>query len=213
MQNRLDGGEALLEAFRSLGIDFVVSSPGSEWAPLWEAVARQKTSGSAGPRYIDVWHETLAVDIAIGYTLYTGRLQAVLLHAGAGLLQGTCGIHGALLAEVPLLVCSSEAITYGERGGVDPGSQWYRNLSIVGGTHGLVGGIVKWANQVGSVETLYEMVKRAGELAHRTPRGPVYLNIPVEVLLDAWSLPRSKMPVAAPARRVSPEDEIERLAD
>ena len=213
MTNRLDGGEALLEAFRSLGVDFVISSPGSEWAPLWEAVARQKTSGSAGPRYIDVWHETLAVDIAIGYTLYTGRMQAVLLHAGAGLLQGTCGIHGALLAEVPLLVCSSEAITYGERPSVDPGSQWYRNLSIVGGTHGLVGGIVKWANQVGSVETLYEMVKRAGELAQRTPRGPVYLNIPVEVLLDAWSVPSCKMPVAAPARRISPPDEIEQLAD
>jgi len=213
MKNRLDGGEALLEAFRSLGIDFVISSPGSEWAPLWEAVARQRTSGSAGPRYIDVWHETLAVDVAIGYTLYTGRMQAVLLHAGAGLLQGTCGIHGALLAEVPLLVCSSEAITYGERGGVDPGSQWYRNLSIVGGTHGLVGAIVKWANQVGSVDTLYEMVKRAGELAQRTPRGPVYLNIPVEVLLDAWSDPRCKMAVAAPARRISPPDEIEHLAD
>jgi acetolactate synthase-1/2/3 large subunit len=213
MTNRLDGGEALLEAFRSLGIDFVISSPGSEWAPLWEAVARQKTSGSAGPRYIDVWHETLAIDIAIGYTLYTGRIQAVLLHAGAGLLQGTCGIHGALLAEVPLLVCSSEAITYGERPSVDPGSQWYRNLSIVGGTHGLVDGLVKWANQVGSVETLYEMVKRAGELAQRTPRGPVYLNVPVEVLLDAWSEPPCKMPVAAPARRISPPDEIEQLTD
>src|SRR5262245_5819483 len=213
MRNELDGGEALLEAFRSLRVDFVVSSPGSEWAPVWEAFARQKTTGAAGPRYIDVWHETLAVDMAIGYALYTGRMQAVLLHAGAGLLQGTCGIHGALLAEVPLLVCSSEAITYGERAGVDPGSQWYRNLSIVGGTHGLVGGIVKWANQVGSVETLYEMVKRAGELAQRTPRGPVYLNIPVEVLLDVWPVPRCKIPVAAPARRVSPADEIKRLVD
>src|SRR5262245_57474714 len=213
MRNELDGGEALLEAFRSLGVDFVVSSPGSEWAPVWEAFARQKTTGAAGPRYIDVWHETLAVDMAIGYALYTGRMQAVLLHAGAGLLQGACGIHGALLAEVPLLVCSSEAITYGERQGVDPGSQWYRNLSVVGGTHGLIDGIVKWANQVGSVETLYEMAKRAGELAQRTPRGPVSLNVPVEVLLDAWSVPSCKMPVAAPARRVSPPDEIEQLVD
>jgi acetolactate synthase-1/2/3 large subunit len=211
MTNRLDGGEALLEAFRSLGIEFVFSSPGSEWAPVWEALARQKTSATAGPRYIDVWHETLAVDVAIGYTLYTGRMQAVLLHAGAGLLQGTCGIHGALLAEVPMLICSAEAITYGERPGVDPGSQWYRNLSVVGGPHGLVGAIVKWANQVGSVETLYEMAKRAGELAQRTPRGPVYLNVAVEVLLDIWSPPQFKMTVAAPARRISPPDEIEQL--
>lgn len=212
MRNDLDGGEALLEAFRSLGVDLVISSPGSEWAPVWEAMAHQKTAGAAGPRYIDVWHETLAVDMAIGYTLLTGRMQAVLLHAGAGLLQGTCGIHGAQLAEVPLLVCSSEAITYGERPGADPGSQWYRNLSIVGGTHGLVGGIVKWANQVGSVETLYEMAKRAGELAQRTPRGPVYLNVPVEVLLAPWTPSSFAMAVAAPARRISPPDEIERLA-
>jgi acetolactate synthase I/II/III large subunit len=212
MHNRLDGGEALLEAFRALGIELVISSPGSEWAPVWEALARQKTSAAAGPRYIDVWHETLAIDIAIGYTLYSGRMQAVLVHAGAGLLQGTCGIHGALLAEVPLLVCSAEAITYGERAGVDPGSQWYRNLSIVGGPHGLVNGIVKWANQVGSVETLYEMVKRAGELAQRTPRGPVYLNIPVEVLLDSWSGAQFRMAAAAPGGRVSPPEEIEALA-
>ena len=211
MNNRLDGGEALLEAFRGLGVDFVISSPGSEWAPVWEAFARQETTGSAGPRYIDVWHETLAVDIAIGYTLYTGRMQAVLLHAGAGLLQGTCGIHGAVLAEVPLLICSAEAVTYGERPGIDPGSQWYRNLSIVGGPHTLVSGIVKWANQVGSVETLYEFAKRAGELAQRTPCGPVYLNVPVEVLLDAWSDPQFKMAVAPPPRRISPSEDIEQL--
>src|SRR5262249_12052953 len=94
-----------------------------------------------------------------------------------------------------------------------PGSQWYRNLSIVGGPHGLVNGIVKWSNQVGSVETLYEMAKRAGELAQRTPRGPIYLNVPVEVLLDTWAPPQFRMPVAPPARRVSPPDEIERLVD
>jgi acetolactate synthase I/II/III large subunit len=32
---KLDGGEAILEAFRRLGIDYVISSPGSEWAPVW----------------------------------------------------------------------------------------------------------------------------------------------------------------------------------
>lgn len=212
MRNDLDGGEALLEAFRSLGVDYVISSPGSEWAPIWEAVARQKTTGAAGPQYIDVWHETLAVGMAIGYTLYTGRMQAVLLHAGAGLLQGACGIHGAQLSEVPMLVASSEAITYGEVKALDPGSQWYRNLSVVGGTHGLVGGITKWSNQVGSVQVIYEMAKRAGELAQRTPRGPVYLNVPVEVLLEGWTPPANMQNVAPPARRISSADEIEQLA-
>jgi thiamine pyrophosphate-dependent acetolactate synthase large subunit-like protein len=208
MKNYQDGGEAILEAFRSLGAEYVISSPGSEWAPVWEAFARQTLAKTEGPRYLDVGHETAAVGMALGYALATGRMQIVLLHAGAGLLQGTCGIHGALLAEVPMLVLSAESDSYGERQGVDPGSQWYRNLSIVGGPHVLVQHIVKWSNRVPGVETLYEMVKRAGEMAQRAPRGPVYLNVSVEALLADWTPPKFKMPTAAVPRKMSPPDDI-----
>ena len=98
-----DGGEAILEAFRNLGIDYIISSPGSEWAPVWEALARQRINETPGPRYINCWHETLAVNIAAGYTRVTGKMQAVLLHTGVGLLQGSMGIHGATLGEAPML--------------------------------------------------------------------------------------------------------------
>ena len=95
MKNYMDGGEAILEAFRKLKIDYILSSPGSEWSPVWEALVRQKTGNHAGPAYIDCWHETLAVNMATGYTLMTGRPQAVLVHAGVGLLQGrwACTAH------------------------------------------------------------------------------------------------------------------------
>ena len=43
----------------------------------------------------------------------TGRPQAVLLHAGVGLLQGSMGIHGALQAEVPMIVMSGESQSLG----------------------------------------------------------------------------------------------------
>ena len=95
MKNYMDGGEAILEAFRKLKIDYIMSSPGSEWSPVWEALVRQKVGNRSGPTYIDSWHETLAVNMATGYTLITGRPQAVLVHAGVGLLQGSMGVHGA----------------------------------------------------------------------------------------------------------------------
>ena len=44
MKNYLDGGEAILAAFRKLKIDYIMSSPGSEWSPVWEALARQYLS-------------------------------------------------------------------------------------------------------------------------------------------------------------------------
>src|SRR4029078_2801397 len=83
LKNYHDGGEAILEAFRNLNIEYVISSPGSEWPSFWEAMARQKQSGAAGPIYLDCGHETIAVTMAAAYTHITGRMQAVLLHAGA----------------------------------------------------------------------------------------------------------------------------------
>jgi Thiamine pyrophosphate enzyme, N-terminal TPP binding domain len=55
-------------------------------SPIWEALARQKIENRAGPIFVESWHETLAVNMAAGYTLITGRPQAVLLHAGVGML-------------------------------------------------------------------------------------------------------------------------------
>jgi thiamine pyrophosphate-dependent acetolactate synthase large subunit-like protein len=213
VKRSIDGGEALLAAFAASGADYIFCCSGSEWAPLWEALARRKLDGESGPRYLDTWHETVAVGMATGYTLVTGRPQPVLLHAGGGLLQGACAVQGALLANVPMVVFSSESITYGERAGIDPGSQWYRNLSIVGGPHNLAAPAFKWSNQAPSIETLFEMVLRTTELSQRAPAGPCYLNVPVEVLLDAWSPPTERRMLAPPGRKVSPSEEIGQLVE
>src|SRR5260370_36065684 len=104
MKNYLDGGEAILEAFRRLKIDYIMSSPGSEWSPVWEALARAKLDNKARPTFVESWHETLAVNMATRYTLITGRPQAGLLHARLRVLQGRLGGHGALQNQWPQVV-------------------------------------------------------------------------------------------------------------
>ena len=213
MTERRDGGDAILEALRNLDVDYIISSPGSEWPSVWEALARQKLEERPGPAYINCWHETLAVAMASGYTRMTGRMQAVLLHAGVGVLQGSMGIHGAYQGEVPMLVCSGESATYGEAAEFDPGPQWLRNLSIVGGPNRLVETFTKWSSRVTSAETLYETVARAGELAQRTPKGPAFLNVPIETMLAEWTPRRGlKGRPAAPVSYPDP-DAVARVAD
>ncbi len=211
-KNQFDGGSALVEAFRKLGVEYILSSPGTEWAPVWEAMADQIHRKKEGPKLLDVWHETLAVDIAAGYTLATGRMQAVLLHAGAGLLQGAMGIHGAFVTGVPMVVISGESMTYGEQPEFDPGAQWIGNLSIPGGTTHLVNAIVKYTSVAGSVHTLYESVIRAGELAQRQPTGPTYLSVSTETLMDGWTPPANPRTVSPAPRLLSAPEDIEKLA-
>ena len=88
-----------------------------------------------------------------------------------------------------MLVASGESTTYGEADGFDPGPQWLRNLSIVGGPNRLVESITKFSSRVTSAEVLYETVSRAGEMAQRTPKGPTFLNIPMEVKMEEWTPP------------------------
>lgn len=206
------GGEAILQAFRQLGIEYVFSSPGSEWAPVWEAFASQQVDKRAGPAFLNCGHETLAVDLANGYTAITGRMQAVMLHAGSGLLQGSMAINAARMSATPMVVLSGESLTYGEARDFDPGAQWYGLLGVVGGPQRLVEPFVKWGNQATSPETLYDMVIRAGEIALRTPAGPTYLNVPIETMLAPWT-PRSNLRAVPYPPKPRPADaDIERVA-
>jgi acetolactate synthase I/II/III large subunit len=212
MKNYMDGGEAILEAFRKLKIDYIMSSPGSEWSPVWEALVRQKLGNRTGPAYIDVWHETLAVNLATGYTLMTGRPQAVLVHAGVGLLQGSMGVHGALQSEVPMIVMSGESQTLGENPDLDIEQQWYGGISV-GGAERYVDNITKWARQVTSPYTLHETVIRAGEMAQRTPKGPTYLNVALEHMLHDWTPPKNEREVPAAPRVQAHPSEVAKVAE
>jgi acetolactate synthase-1/2/3 large subunit len=212
MKNYLDGGEAILEAFRRLKIDYIMSSPGSEWSPVWEALARQKLAIKPGPTFIESWHETLAVNMATGYTLITGRPQAALVHAGVGMLQASMGVHGALQNEVPMVVMSGESQSLGEDPDLDIEAQWYGGLTI-GGIERLVEPVAKWARAVTSPYTLYETVIRAGEMAQRVPKGPVYLNVALEHMLHDWTPPAEAREVP-PAPVVQPRpQEVEKVAE
>ena len=211
MKNYQDGGEAILEALRRLKMDYVISSPGSEWASFWEALARQNRDATPGPTYIDVGHESIAINMATAYSKITGRIQAVMLHAGAGMLQGAMAIDAAGAMETSLIVMSGEVLGYGE-GELDPGSQWYRNLSVVGGTQHLIDPVVKWSQQVASIDTLHESIVRAGEIAQRGPKGPTYICIPMETMLEPWNKPESVREVPNAPKSVPMAEDIDRIA-
>src|SRR5262245_17869520 len=150
--------------------------------------------------------------MATGYTLMTGRPQAVLLHAGVGMLQGSMGVHGAMQNEVPMVVMSGESQTLGEDPDLDIEQQWYGGLTV-GGIERFVEPFAKWARAVTSPHTLYESVVRAGEMAQRVPKGPIYLNVALEHMLHDWTPPALSREVP-PAPAVQPrQDDVATVAE
>ena len=62
------------------GIDCFFANAGTDFASIVDAFARFAAEGQDDPRPIAVPHEFVAVSMAHGYYLVTGRPQAVMVH-------------------------------------------------------------------------------------------------------------------------------------
>jgi acetolactate synthase-1/2/3 large subunit len=74
-QSRI-AAEDYLDALGAHGIDHLFVNPGTDFAPLIEALARASRSNRKVPRPMVVPHENTAVTMAHGYTMVTGKPQA-----------------------------------------------------------------------------------------------------------------------------------------
>jgi acetolactate synthase-1/2/3 large subunit len=107
---------------------------------------------------------------------------------------------------------SGESQTLGEDPDLDIEQQWYGGLTV-GGIERFVEPVAKWARAVTSPHTLYESVVRAGEMAQRVPKGPIYLNVALEHMLHDWT-PPTAMREVPPAPTVQPrQEDVETVAE
>jgi len=187
----MHGGKAMVETFQRAGIDYIFSSPGTEWPPVWEALAEAEARGDAGIRYINCRHEATAVAMASGYAKITGKPQAVLLHATAGPLNAAMFLRAAYQERVPMVICCGETSAFGEESRLpDPGNQWIHDLTDIGGPAELLRRCVKWCDRITSPTILVQSIERAIQIAVEPPAGPVLLGVPFECMLDEVALPR-----------------------
>ena len=181
----MHGGQVMLKAIERSGVDYIFSSPGSEWPPMWEALAEAAARGAKNPKYINCRHEAVAVAMAAGYTKVTNRPQVVMLHATAGPLNGAMTMRAALHERTPMVILSGEISAYGENTKVaDPGGQWLHDLTDLGGSPDLLRSCVKWADRIAAPELLASTIERAVRIAVEPPAGPVLIGIPFECMME-----------------------------
>src|SRR5262245_16347178 len=178
----LSGAQTMLRVLGRMGVEKIFASPGSEWSPLWEALAEPGVEGM--PQYYSTRHEEIAVGMASGYAKSTGKLPAVVIHTTVGALHATMAMRAALHEQVPMVVFAGESIGFGEDEGPDVGGQWQGHLGDMGGPAKLVDHTVKWSFGVNTKSILPSTVQRACRLAMAGPRGPVFISVPMEYLFE-----------------------------
>jgi acetolactate synthase-1/2/3 large subunit len=204
------GAEAVLRVLRSMGVERIFASPGSDWAPLWEALARPYAAGEV-PEYISSRHEETAVGMASGYAKATGKLPALMLHTTVGTLHATMGLRAALHERIPMVVLAGESVGFSENEKFTAGRQWLRVLTDLGGPARLAEHCVKWSFGLNSSLILPHTMQRACQLAMSAPKGPVFVSVPTEFLMETMS---AEPPAAAalPAAPAAAEEAIAEVA-
>lgn len=195
----MTNSELLLRALRAMGVERIYASPGSDWAPVWDALAG--LPADAVPEYVSLRHEETAVSMASGYARATGKLPAIVLHTTVGTLHATMCLRAALHERVPMVVLAGESIGFAEPPGPMLGRQWLRLLADLGGPAALAESCVKWRHAVSAPALLGHAVQRACQIACAAPRGPAFLAVPLEHLLDpaGGTLPPAAALPAQPA--------------
>ncbi|MCG6876230.1 MAG: thiamine pyrophosphate-dependent enzyme [Betaproteobacteria bacterium] len=182
----MNGAEAVLRVLRAMGVEKIFASPGSDWAPLWEALAKPYEPGEV-PEYISSRHEETAAAMAMGYAKVTGKLPALVVHTTVGALHATMALRAALHERIPMVVMAGESVTFAEAPLPELGRQWLRLLTDVGGPARLVESCVKWSFGMNTSLLLPHTMQRACQLAMAAPRGPVFVSVPLEFMLASMT--------------------------
>ena len=191
--------DAYLELLAARGVEYFFANAGTDFAPIIEAYARRGAQGQASPRPITVPHEVPAVAMAHGYTMVSGRAQAVMVHVIVGAGNAAGGVINAARSNIPMLFSAGRnPITEaGDAGSRDRPIHWAQEAFDQAG---MLREFVKWDYELKRFDQLETVVDRALTLAQSEPRGPVYLTLPREVLAER----HDAIEYADPARAVVP---------
>jgi acetolactate synthase I/II/III large subunit len=98
-----------LEGMVDLGVEYIFANLGTDHVSLIEEMARWDKEGRKHPEMILCPHEVVAVHMAGGYALATGRAQAVLVHVDAGTANACMAIQNLFRYRLPVMLFAGRA--------------------------------------------------------------------------------------------------------
>jgi acetolactate synthase-1/2/3 large subunit len=165
------GGGLVAETLEALGAEVAFGVPGIHALPIWDGL---RTSSI---RTIGFRTELNAGFAADGYARATGHPAVLLLSTGPGALVSLASLMEAASAHVPVVAIASQI----PRELIGQGRGYLHELDDQLASFAPV---VKWTARAASAEEVPELLSSAWATALRPPSGPVFLEIPVDLLTE-----------------------------
>jgi acetolactate synthase-1/2/3 large subunit len=175
-----------LEGLVELGIEHVFANLGTDHAPIIEELARWRQESRRAPQFVLCPHENVAIHMAGGYALATGRGQAVLVHVDVGTGNVAAGMHNLQRYRLPALVMAGKAPSTSRGELVGARDSYIHYMQDVRDMGAIVRPYTKWEHSLDSGVVAKEILRRAQTMMESDPAGPVYLSLPREALTAQW---------------------------
>ncbi|MEU3523392.1 thiamine pyrophosphate-binding protein [Streptomyces sp. NPDC038707] len=194
-----NGGDLVVETLAGLGATTVFGLPGQHALGMFDALRRSSL------RYIGLRVENNAGFAADAYGRVTGEAAPLLLSTGPGALTSLAALQEAAAASAPVLAIGSQIPVAG-LGGARKGY-----LHELPDQAASFRGVVKSVHTVRGQSQIPSAIAAAWKSALTAPHGPVWVEIPQDVLLAETSLPVVTAPDATPDD-LPPRPELTALA-
>ena len=164
----MNGGDILASVLKEHGVEFLFALCGGHISPILIG------SDRAGIRVVDVRDEKNAVFAADAVARMTGVPGVAAVTAGPGLTNTITAVKNAQMAQSPLIIFGGATATMLKgRGSLQDIDQM-----------SLMAPHVKWATSLKAVKEIVPSVERAFRIAQAGVPGPVFIEIPVDLLYD-----------------------------
>ncbi|MFE5051193.1 thiamine pyrophosphate-binding protein [Streptomyces sp. NPDC056637] len=194
-----NGGDLVVETLHGLGASTVFGLPGQHALGMFDALRRSDL------RYVGLRVENNAGFAADAYGRVTGEVAPLLLSTGPGALMSLAALQEAAAASAPVLAIGSQIPVAGLGGGR------HGYLHELRDQQASFRDVVKSVHTVRTQSQIPSAIAAAWESALTVPHGPVWVEIPQDVLLAQTALPVVTAMDATP-RDLVPRPELTAVA-
>lgn len=185
-QGRRNGGDLVVETLEALGATTVFGIPGQHALGLFDALSRSKLE------FVSSRVENNAAFAADGFSRATGQVGVLFLSTGPGALTALAGLQEAYATGVPIVVVASQIPVDGI------GARRKGMLHQLDDQKLSASNVTKSQRLVQHASGIPSAVQDAWTDAISTPQGPVWVEVPQDVLLDSTIVPQVEDALAEP---------------